>query len=455
MSSSLPVTTRHNKFIKFMEECKVKKILATVTVLALILAMLAGCGSSDNPGSGGDNNTANPGNTNSGSNSTATTTIEFFNMKNEIVSILQTLIAEYENDHPDVHIELVTPADGMTVLASRMANNDTPDIFTNWPNASFYVQVDSGYVMDLSGTGIMDNVQDAARAQWKHNGGEYAATVSYNCSGIWYNMEMLSNVGVTELPATWDELTALCDKLSEAGITPFVTGAKDTELTDRHLQVFLASYMGDEYDAFETAASNHTMDASASYNDALKYMAEKMVYVISQSQSDVVGTDQDSATANFANGEGAMMIGGSWLLASVSAANPNMNIKMGPLPADNAADTNTCAFPGDMTLCVAANSDVQDAAVEFVKWFTSKEIATKYAEMEGNPSCIKDVTYVADAFSDLYADYVTTGKFILNPDCTWGGAAMNAAGAVVQELYYYKDVDSFPTSLCDAFNTND
>lgn len=432
---------------------KLRKIFALLTSAALVAAMLAGCGG----GAGGtptDSGSA-PSDGGSGNAGTATTTIEFFNMKTEIVSILEDLIAEYEAEHKDVHIELVTPADAATVLSSRMANNDTPDIFTNWPNASFFVQVDSGYVMDLAPTGIMDNVQDAAREQWKHNGGEYAATVSYNCSGIWYNMDMLEQVGVTELPATWAELTELCDKLSAAGITPFVTSAKQTDICDRHLQVFLASYMGDQYDAFEEAASNHTMDPNGSYVDALKYMAEKMVYIISQSQSDVVGTDQDSATANFANGEGAMMIGGSWLLASVSSANADINLKMGPLPADNAADTNTCAYPGDMSLCIAADSDVQDAAVEFVKWFTSKEIATKYAEKEGNPSCINDVTYVADAFSDLYADYVTTGKFILNPDCTWGTAAQNAAGAVIQELYYYSDVDAFPASLCEAFNTND
>lgn len=432
---------------------KKKKLMSVLLSVAMTASILSGCGS---------NGESTPEVTNS--SEVATTegaaeaedkvTVEFFNQKTEIVDILNDLIAEYEEENPNLHIELTTPADAGTVLTSRMASNDTPDIFTQWPNASFFTQVDSGYVMDLSGTGIMDNVQEAAREQWKYNGGEYAATISYNCSGIWYNKDIFEKVGITQIPTTWNELIADCETLAAGGYTPFVSSAKETDITDRQLQVFLASSMGDGYDEFEADAGTKSVDTSKTYADSLNKMAEKMVQIIGYSQKDVIGTDQDSATANFANGDGAMMIGGSWLLASVTAANPDINISMMPIPGDSEAETNTCAYPGDMSLCIAKDSDVQAEAIEFVKWMTSQDIATEYAEAEGNPSCINGIDYVAPQFSDLYSNYVTTGKFILNPDCNWTSAQQDAAGSAIQQLYYDLDTKNFAENLASAFNDN-
>lgn len=425
-----------------------KKFLALAASIALIATLATGCGSAPNATSA--DGSAAP----VSSDASGKVKLEFFNMKTEIVPILEGLITEYEALNPNVDIELVTPADANTVLTSRMSSNDTPDIFTQWPNSAFFDQVDSGYVMDLSKSGIMDNVQDAARAQWTHNDGEYAATVSYNVSGVWYNEEMFKAAGITTLPTTWDELMTACKTLQDAGYTPFVSSGQETTITVRMLQVFLASTMGDLYDDMQADIAKKAMTADGAYAARLEVMANRMVQMLSYSQSDVLGTNQDNATANFANGKGAMMVGGSWLLASVTAANPDINISMMPIPGDTAADTNTCAYPGDMSLCVAKDTANADAATAFVKWMTSVETATKYAEKEGNPSCIKGVEYVAPQFEKLYADYVTTGKFILNPDCVWSAAQQEAAGAAVQQLYHDSAVASFASNLAAAFNDN-
>lgn len=429
------------------------KLMALALTGVVGSALLAGCGGSASIDSG-DDSASTGSDTKAEAKNDGKTHIEFFNQKTEIVDILNDLFAEYESENPDIKIDLVTPADASTVLSSRMASDDAPDVFTSWPGGGFFPYVDSDYVMDLSDTGIMDNVQDAARDQWKYNDGEYIAPLSYNCSGIWVNEELFTQAGITEKPTTWDELIADCDKLQEAGITPFVTSAKEVSITDRQFQVFLASSMGDDYDAFEQDANDANVDENGSYADALVSLGEKMVQIEGYSQDDIMGTDQDSATADFANGKGAMMIGGSWLNASITAANPDIQISMMPIPGDTAEETNTCAYPGDMAMAIAKNSDVADEAVALVKWMTSPEIATKYAEAEGNPSCINGVDYVAEPLSDLYANYVTTGKFVLNPDCSWTTAQADAAGSAIQQLYYDQDAASFPEYIASAMNDN-
>ncbi len=426
---------------------KRKKLLSIGLAVILTAMTLSGCGSDSSEtadSTAADTSTAGD-----------KVTVEFFNQKTEIVDILEGLVAEYEKANSNVKIELITPSDSTTVLAARMASKDTPDIFTDWPATStFAAEVDSGSVLNLENTGIMDNIQDSARESLKREDGEYSAPMSYNCSGIWYNKDIFEAAGISTIPATWDELIADCDKLVEAGYTPFVTSAKETDITDRQLQVFLASSFQDSYDEFKTDASAGTLDTGKAYGKELTAMAEKMVQVIGYSQKDILGTDQDSATANFANGEGALMIGGSWLYASITAANPDMNISMMAIPGDAAELTNTCASAGDMALSIAADTQVKDAAIAFVKWMTSPEIATKYAEQEGNPSCINGVDYVAEEFADLYADYVTTGKFIVNPDCYWSSGQQAAAGAAIQQLYYDLDTSVFAENIATAFNEN-
>lgn len=422
-----------------------KQFLCTTIAVPLTVGLLGGCSSAN----------SSSGNLSSDSSTLSdVTTIEFFNQKPEIVNILNKLISEYETKNPNVKIKLTTPANSSTVLSTRMASGQTPDIFTNWPSSTFFTQVDSGYVMDLSGTGIMDNIQDTARNQWKYKNGEYAATMSYNVSGIWYNKDLFEQANISNPPKTWDELINDCDKLKSAGITPFILSAKETSIADRQLQVFLASSMKNGYEEFEKDASAKMLDANKDYAKSLNSMAEKMLQILNYAQDDVMGTDQDSATADFANGKGAMMIGGSWLLASVTQANPNINIAMMPIPGETEGETNTCAYPGDMSLCIAKDTKVKEAAIDFVKWMTSTEIASEYAKLEGNPSCVKGVDYVAPQFADLYKDYVTAGKYILNPDCNWTIAQQDAAGVAVQQLYNNKKADAFAESLVSAFNDN-
>ena len=419
---------------------KTMKLLGTLTCVAMFALLLSAC-------DGGDDS-------DTGSVEGDTVTLEFFNMKTEIVHILEELIEEYEDLNPNIRIDLVTPADAHTVLTTRMAANEVPDIFTNWPNAVFFMQVDAGHVLDISETGIMDNIHTDARDLWRYDGGEFVAPISYNVSGVWYNVDIFESAGITDLPQTWDELIQVSEILEAAGYTPFITPSVETEIGVRQLQVFMASTMADTYDTFQESITNAAVSMDGEYMDELRVMAERMIQMAELSQPDILGTDQDSATAEFANGNGAMMIGGSWLLASITSANPDINISMMPIPGTTFEETNTCAYPGDFSLAIAADTPFQQEAIEFVRWMTTPEIANRYAELEGNPSVIYGVDFVASEFAELYEDFVTTGKFILNPDVFWSNEQSNSAGSAVHTLFFTSDIELFLELLAEAFNDN-
>ena len=49
--------------------------------------------------------------------------------------------------------------------------------------------------------------------------------------GILYNKDLLAKVGFSKPPQTWDEFLALCHKLKDAGITPFLEATDGIPVT--------------------------------------------------------------------------------------------------------------------------------------------------------------------------------------------------------------------------------
>ena len=56
------------------------------------------------------------------------TELELFSSKAENKDVLQQLVDKFNETHEDVTIKITAPADAGTVLKTRMAKNDMPDI---------------------------------------------------------------------------------------------------------------------------------------------------------------------------------------------------------------------------------------------------------------------------------------------------------------------------------------
>ena len=89
-------------------------------------------------------------------------TIEFFCVKEEVQSIFQEIINDFEAENPDIHVELTYASDGETVLLTRIASNEVPDTMSLYPAEMTYRQLlDEGYIMDLTDCGFESNVEQS------------------------------------------------------------------------------------------------------------------------------------------------------------------------------------------------------------------------------------------------------------------------------------------------------
>ena len=93
---------------------KKRKIVSLLLVGALVAGMttVTGCGSSDGKSSG----------------KSGKTELELFSTKAENKEVVQQLVDKFNESHEDVTIKITAPADAGTVLKTRMAKNDMPDI---------------------------------------------------------------------------------------------------------------------------------------------------------------------------------------------------------------------------------------------------------------------------------------------------------------------------------------
>lgn len=427
-----------------------KKTLSVMMSLLLIVCVLAGCSSGtangDTSGTAEPSASAQPQDTAEGEK----TEVEFFNQKPEISKTLGTIIADFQKANPNITVKETVVADSDQVLVSRMASHDIPDIFVIWPNESWFQMVDAGYCMDLTGKEFLGNIQKSALDPFLRDGKNYVVPISYNTMGIWYNVDMYQKAGV-EIPKTWDELMANCEKLKAAGLTPFVTSAQTASHSREVGQAFLASMPN--YDTFIGDANNATMDVTKPYGADLNRLAEIMHSMIQNSQPDVMGMSYDQSFSDFGTGKGAMLVDGSWAYPSITAANAEIKLGFFPIPGDDANYVMATAYPGDFSISVSSETKKADATLKFVSYLTTKEAAGYYAQNDGSMSCVADVDYVPEHLK-YQQSIIASGKYKLNPDVFWVTAACDAFGTACQNLYISGDTKAFAAEVQTAFNDN-
>ena len=82
--------------------------------------------------------------------------LEFFNIKTEVVD---TLIAKFEEENPDIDVEQTQVPDATTVLQTRAATNKLPEILTYYATDPRYQEMaKNGMLLDLTDKDIFSTI---------------------------------------------------------------------------------------------------------------------------------------------------------------------------------------------------------------------------------------------------------------------------------------------------------
>lgn len=384
-----------------------------------------------------------------------TVTIEFFQMKDEGNDYYEEIISEFEALYPNIKVEHTNVPDAETVLMTRMASDQVPDVFTNFPlNHTSIEQCRAGYVMDLTGDPILDNVNSDILEMTKIDDKYYSVPESLNMLGVYYNLELFEKIGAT-VPATIDELYALCDQFVAADITPFTFADKDVWTVRQFCDRASVTMLEDPVGLFEKIGAGET---TASDSAELRLMGETIVKLRTYGQDDNLGTGYEQAIADFANGKAAMFFSGTFAYPEIVKSNSSLKFAMFRYPAFNAENdvTDRLGVNIDTSFSVSATTEHPEEAKLFVAFCTSPEIAQRFSDYGGTPSAIKGVTFNKAEFEDMFTKYIQTGKTMSVPSNSWPAGFSGAYGNLCQELIDNGDVDAWlanlNTLIIDSYN---
>lgn len=150
---------------------------------------------------------------------------------------VEAAIAEFEAANPDIKIKPTWYEKNALYAALKTAlrAGQAPDIFYAEPDQTEYI--DNGFLMDLSGLD-WDAVEGWAKEAWTHDGKPYGLPLEAWTVELYYNKDMLAELGVDlpdDLQMSPQAFADMVSKAKEAGITPMALGVGDRPFPGAHL----------------------------------------------------------------------------------------------------------------------------------------------------------------------------------------------------------------------------
>ena len=349
---------------------------------------------------------------------------------------LTELVEEYSRVAPDVHIKVsAAPIDTyQTVLRTRLASGNAPDLFTVWPgngNSMSVAQVAPlGTLADLSGTAWARSLPAATRRLLGAGGKVQMWTPGSNVIGAHYNKAVFARAGVT-VPRTWSELLAACDAFRRAGFVPIAVGNQTpwvAQLIDYALAPTYAYPGGLDLD--RELRSGRTTFGETGWRETLNRYVELSRHGCFQPNPN--GTSLERVEAMVADGKAAMTVLVASSRASLEAANPEAEFGLFPFPAADRAEELRIPAGLSSGLAINAHSKHVAEARRFVAFLARPENARRFnAEasiiaLDGTPGV---------GFLEPFLEFFHERRTVTFPDQLWPNADTQREHiAVAQDL---------------------
>jgi raffinose/stachyose/melibiose transport system substrate-binding protein len=294
-------------------------------------------------------------------------------------------IKRFNNNNKKYHCTVKTTnlEEYTNKVNALIASNNMPDVIICNPGPNMSQYVDANVVMDLTDTLKSDkqwydsftkNIFD----RLTYDGKIYGVPTNYASACVFYNTEIFKKVGV-EVPKTWTEFLSVCEKIKKAGYAPISVSASTPWCL-----AMIAGYLCDREGGpgnLEGIANKTVKWTDKSYVNASNKLIELSKYF----QSTYAGDTNDQATANFYNGQAAMLVQGSWAIAQINGNAPAMQDKCGVFQfpgIEGGSDPNRWITKTD-NLLVSKNTKHKDACIALLKEFTSDIAQKRTAEIAG------------------------------------------------------------------------
>ncbi len=322
--------------------------------------------------------------------------IEVVQYKPEAVDVFEELEKKFNETHDNIELVIDSPNDAMTILKTRFIREDYPDIIGIGSDVNYSNFLDSDMLMDISDFDGLDDIKEAylktdKEMEYVPMDGVYAMPYMANASGVLYNKDMFEEHGWT-IPTTWDEFTALCERIEAEGIQPLYFGFKDS-------WTCLAP----------SDVCSEVNKGNTTFTDNYREVAEKEKALLAYAQDNPAAYGYNDACTAFAKGESAMFVIGSYAVPQIKSVNPDMNIDSFVFPASNNAEENVLNSGNDLQFSIMKNCGHKEEAYEVLRFFMEDENVQSYIDDQSAVPCKKG-DFELPSMLDGMKEYINEGK---------------------------------------------
>ncbi|MFC5468503.1 ABC transporter substrate-binding protein [Cohnella suwonensis] len=388
-----------------------KRFVGSATALVLLLStVLAGCGG-NNGNNAAESSPASPAATSSASPSASAEASPSEDAKPVTLKMLHFMEAEagptlkeinkrFHEKYPNITIEYENaPVDQyQTLIRTRFASGDAPDLLGVLPGTWKAPFVQSGYLMDLSDRPWVSRLQQGAKDMESTDGKVYALPLDQNAIGVIYNKKIFTDQGLA-IPQNWDEFLALSEKLKASGVTPLAIGNKDLWVTQIIPFAMAPSAIYRDTPNFD----QDMYDGKATFaGSAWTKMMEDYIALNDKGyfNKGVLGTSYDQSVQLMATGKAAMMVMGNWALPAILGVNKDADLGMFPLPYAEAGKPVYVSSAIALGIGASAKTEHPDEVKKYIDF---------WAEPENNELLLKQAQ-AFPVFTDVNPDLSPTLK---------------------------------------------
>jgi len=374
---------------------RIRSILAAVVGLTIFGTTLTGCS-----GSGGSN------------------TVRFHLSKPEAIPYFRDLIADYNAEHPDVDIVL----DSSSNLQAGFLRGNPPDLGLLNYNMEMARFMERGALSDLSdlpeADRILPEVQDLVDQYATYPGRTSVLPYSVMAASVIYNKQIFEEQGL-EVPQTYDELIAVCDKLTAAGVTPFYATLKDPWTVAQGWFDYTVGGevdVADFYDKLNDLGAEVGPDSPVSFEKTFAEPVDRMKDLIDNyTNADAASKAYGDGNLAFAQGQAAMYLQGPWAFGEIAKTDPDLDLGTFPLPMTDDPEDLEVRVNIDLAAWIPEASQSKEAAREFLAYLFQKDVMDAYNAAQLGYGTTTDAAPVTDERILGMKEYYDAADFYQGP----------------------------------------
>jgi multiple sugar transport system substrate-binding protein len=319
----------------------------------------------------------------------------------------EALIADFEAANPDVKVTVnLFDHEGYKTAIRNFLTADSPDLANWYAGNRMAPFVKAGQFTDVSDVwaenGLTESLGSAASSM-TIDGKQWGVPYTYYQWGIYFNKDVYKAAGV-EVPKTWDEFVANCEKFQAAGVDCLTTGSKALWPTAGIFDYLDLRTNGYDFHMQLTSGEIPWTD------DRVKAVFAEWAKVVPYTTANHAAIDWQDAAALLVQGKAANYVMGNFAVATFKDGGmTNDSLGFMPFPEITPGLARAEEAPTDTIHIPAGAKNVADAK-KFLAFLASADVQTKLNEALGQLPINKDSSVGDDPFLQAGFELLSTAE---------------------------------------------